>query len=325
MIIPATVDIEIVKGLCSADCPMCCIDETRWDRQIMTHNLFTKIIDSFGPDIDQIKKFVLCGIGEALLDKNIGSKIEYIRSKGVESVGIPTNASHLNTEVGTTILDAGVGEIVIGIDSLDKQVFEDIRKGLVFETIMANTHQYIDLRNAGDYKSKVMIRMISSERNVDDWDDYVQYWSEYLDFSKGDMLLYFPEHNWAEHNYPNATKVNLPGARTTSPYVSSNVNIDVDKCPYVWDKYNINVHGKVKLCCVDANASFFVLGNVLDSNPFELYNSAELSRIRNLMSHGSLQEIGPCSKCNIPITRAKRGFFDGHTLSNKYANDYTYS
>ena len=325
MAIPATIELEIVKGLCSADCPMCCIDETRWDKQIMTHDVFTRVIDSFGPNIEQIKKIILCGIGEPLLDRHIGSKIEYIRSKGVDSVSIPTNASHLNTKVGTTILDAGVGEVVIGIDSLNKQVFEDIRKGLIFETIMANTHQYIELRNSGDYNSKIMIRTISSERNVDEWNAYVEYWSDFLDFSKGDMLLYFPEHNWSEHNYPNATKVNLPGTRTASPYVSSTAIIDVAKCPYVWDRYNIDIHGNVKLCCVDANASFFELGNVLETDPVELDDGSELARVRNLMMEGRLQEIGPCARCDIPITRAQRGFFDGNTLSNKYANDYVFS
>ena len=325
MPIPTTIELEIVKGFCSADCPMCCIGETRWDKKIMTHDVFTRVIDSFGSNIDQIKKIILCGIGEALLDKHIGSKIEYIRSKGVESVGIPTNASHLNTEVGTTILDAGVGEVVIAIDSLKKPVFEDIRKGLVFETIMANAHRYIEIRNSGDYESKVMIRMISSERNVDEWNDYVQYWSEYLDFTKGDMVLFFPEHNWSEHNYPNATKVHLSGTRTASPHVDSNAPTEVERCPYVWDRYNIDVHGKLKLCCVDANATFFELGNVLDTDPVELDIGPELSRIRNLMTDGRLQEIGPCAGCNIPTTRAERGFFDGQTLSNKYANDYVYS
>ena len=325
MAIPTTIELEIVKGLCSADCPMCCIGETRWDRQIMTHDTFTRVIDSFGSNIDQIKTVILCGIGEALLDKHIGSKIEYIRSKGVESVGIPTNASHLTTEVGTTILDAGVGEVVIAIDSLNKQVFEDIRKGLVFESVMENTHRYIELRNSGNYESKVMIRMITSERNVDEWNDYVQYWSEYLDFSKGDMVLFFPEHNWSENNYPNATKVHLSGTRSASPDIGSNAIADTGKCAYVWDRYNIDVHGKLKLCCVDANSTFFDLGNVLDTDPVELDNNPELVRVRNLMDAGKIQDIGPCATCNIPVTRAERGFFDGHTLSNKYANDYVYS
>ena len=62
MAIPTTIELEIVKGLCSADCPMCCIGETRWDRQIMTHDTFTRVIDSFGSNIDDYTISVFCGI-----------------------------------------------------------------------------------------------------------------------------------------------------------------------------------------------------------------------------------------------------------------------
>ena len=70
MAIPDTIELEIVKGLCSADCPMCPIGETRWDRDIMNQETFTRIVDSFGSELSQIRKFILVGIGESLLDRH---------------------------------------------------------------------------------------------------------------------------------------------------------------------------------------------------------------------------------------------------------------
>ncbi|SVA99027.1 uncharacterized protein METZ01_LOCUS151881 [marine metagenome] len=322
--IPDTIELEIVKGLCSADCPMCSIGETRWDRDIMSQETFTQIIDSFGPSLEQIRRVVLVGIGEALLDKNRGSKIQYLKDRGIETVGIPTNASHLTTEVATTILESGLSEVIIGLDSMNKDVFEGIRKGLNFERILENTHKYIEIRDSGHYESAVMIRMITSDRNVTEWNDYVEYWSKYLDYSKGDMLLYFPEHNWSEHDYPNEVKINLPGTKAASPFVGEDVDLQSRRCAYVNDRYNIDVHGNLKLCCVDINASFFELGNVLDTDPVELDNSSVLAQIRELMSDGRIDEIAPCSKCDVPENRPLRGYFDGTVLSNKYANEYDY-
>ena len=324
MAIPSTIVLEIVKGLCSADCPMCPIGETRWDRDIMNQETFTQIVDSFGSELSHIRKFILVGIGESLLDKHLGDKIGYLKDRGIELVAIPTNASHLTAEMATTILDAGVDEMIIGIDSLQKEIYEDIRKDLVFEKILANTHQYIDIRNAGNYDSAIMIRMITSDRNVAEWDDYVRYWSEYLNFPKGDMLLYFPEHNWSEHDYPNEVRIDLPGSKAASPFVGDTVETDTRRCSYVSDRYNIDVHGNVKLCCVDINASFFDLGNVLETNPIELDNSPVLAGIRNLMESGNIGAIEPCAECNLPDTRPRRGYFDGQVLSNQYANEYDY-
>ncbi len=324
MSIPDTIELEIVKGLCSADCPMCPIGETRQDREIMSQETFIRIIDSFGSSLEQIRRVILVGIGEALLDKNLGLKIQYLKDQGIATVGIPTNASHLNDKVATTILESGVSEVIIGIDSLKKDVFEGIRKGLTFERVLNNTHRYIELRDSGNYDSTVMIRMITSNRNVDEWNNYVDYWSEYLDYSKGDMLLYFPEHNWSEHEYPNEVKITLPGTKAASPFIGEDVELESRTCPYISDRFSIDVHGNLKLCCVDINASFFELGNVLDSDPVQLDNSSILSELRKLMSDGRIQDIAPCAKCDVPDNRPLRGFFDGTVLSNKYANDYDY-
>ena len=298
MLLPEIIEIEIVKGLCSADCPMCCINETRFDKKIMTYEKFTEIVDSFGTNIENVKKVILCGIGEALLDKTLGPKIKYLKSKGIELICVPTNASHLTEDVATEILDAGIDELIIAIDSLKKEVFEGIRKGLVFEQIIKNTHRYIDIRDAGNYDSAVMIRMITSHRNVDEWDDYVEYWSKCLNFLKGDMFLRFPEHNWSEHDYPNA-------GLAIKPKIDHSI-----RCEYVSDRYNIDVNGQMKLCCIDVNADFFKLGNVLRNDPVELINSEQYNDIRRLMNDGKREEILPCSKCDTPNLRSRRTYSD---------------
>jgi len=298
ILIPEIIELEIVKGICSANCPMCSIGEVKKDSGIMTYEKFVEIIDSFGDNIKNIKKVILCGIGEALLDKGISKKIEYLIDKGVVNISIPTNASHLNSELSKKILDAGVGEVILAVDSLDKNTYEKIRKNLKFEIVIENIHKYIKMRDGGGYDSKIMIRMVTSHANSAEWNDYIKYWSQYLDFDKGDMLLHFPEHNWSEHDYPNAKIEKLQDQSGM-------------KCSYVSDRFNIDLYGNLKLCCLDVNASFYNLGNVLQNDPIKLYNSKVFNSIREAMDKGAIHDIRACKKCNIPIKRSKRGFYVG--------------
>ena len=45
---PNKIDIELVRGICTADCPMCSIDEARYNKKIMDDAMFESIINRFG-------------------------------------------------------------------------------------------------------------------------------------------------------------------------------------------------------------------------------------------------------------------------------------
>ena len=72
---PSQLEIEIARGFCSATCPMCSIDQTKYNKTIMKNDLFKSIIDSFGKHIYKIKHVNLVGLGEVLLDKKLHGKI----------------------------------------------------------------------------------------------------------------------------------------------------------------------------------------------------------------------------------------------------------
>ena len=136
MIIPKILEIEIARGFCTASCPMCSIDETKYNKSVMTFEKLKTIIDNFGEDIKHIEKIIFCGLGEVLLDKQLEKKIEYVKSKGVDYVSIPSNASLLTKKTSLKLLNSGLNEVLIGMDSMKKKLFEEIRKDLIFEEIL---------------------------------------------------------------------------------------------------------------------------------------------------------------------------------------------
>ena len=293
---PEKLEIELARGFCTASCPMCSIDETKYNKVVMKFEKFKAIVDSFGEHIDKINHVNLVGLGEVLLDKKLDEKIKYLKLKGVDHVSFPSNASLLDAATSKKILDAGLGEIIIGIDSMNKPIFEKVRRDLIFEEVLENTLSHIKVRDKYDYNSKIMIRMIINKDNSNEWNSYVKYWEKLLNFDKGDMILYFPEHNWSDHDYPNSEG---------KPKI---VKKDI-RCDYIYDRLCLDAHGNVKFCCIDINASFFGgIGNVLLMDPIEIFNSDYFVNSRRLMNEGEINKIKPCSTCNVPIQRSQRGY-----------------
>lgn len=297
MYFPEKIEIETVRGICTATCPMCSIEETRYNKIVMNMDKFKLLVDNFGENIKKIKRFNLVGLGETLADKKLDLKIKYLKDKGASYVAFPSNGSLLKEEMSEKILMAGLDEIIMGIDSLKKEKFEKIRRDLIFEEIIENTLSHINVRNKGNYDSKIMVRMILSNDNLNEWEEYINYWSKYLDYSKGDAVLYFKEHNWSEHDYPNSD-----GAPKTIEKSC--------KCTYVYDRLCIDAHGNVKLCCVDINANFFNLGNVFFQDPIEIFNNKQFQNFRKLMDRGEINKIKPCKSCDVPLHREDRGYFN---------------
>lgn len=298
MYIPQKLEIETVRGICTATCPMCSIEKTRYNKTVMNIDKFQAIIDSFKENINRVKRVNLVGLGETLADKRLPLKIKYMKKKSPSTyVAFPSNGSLLKEKMSIDILEAGLDEIIMGIDSLNKENFEKVRRDLIFEEVLENTINHISIRNKHNFNHKVMVRMIINKDNESEWEDYKKYWSKYLDFSKGDAVLYFREHNWADHEYENAVSAPKVIPKTC-------------KCYYIYDRLCIDGHGNVKLCCIDINADWFPLGNVLTTDPIKLFNSQLFTDFRTLMDKGEINKIKPCSTCDVPAERENRGFYN---------------
>ena len=253
----------------------------------MSNEVFETIITKFcDKNIGGIITINLVGIGESLLDPGLAAKISYARSMGFNSICVPTNVSLLDEKKSGELLDAGLAEVIFGIDSIEREVYERIRTNLNFEAVMQNAHRFIEMRDAGNYATKIYVRIIEQELTSKTDADYIAYWTKYLNVDNGDMVLRFPKHNWADSPLP----------------------IEKDcVCPYIFDRMVIDAWGNVQFCCIDVESDFFDLGNVLKDDPVELFNSETFTRTRNLMKDGKINDIAPCRHCDVPLKRLDRG------------------
>ena len=73
------------------------------------------------------------------------------KDNGINNTSIATNVSLLDEKKSREILEAGIGLVIMSIDSLKKEVFEKIRVRLNFEEVRDNAIKFFELRDKINY------------------------------------------------------------------------------------------------------------------------------------------------------------------------------
>lgn len=298
MIVPEHLQIEVVAGLCSAHCSMCTIDNIS-RKGIMSNEEFTVMLERFKPYADQIRHLSLFLMGEPLLDKRIADKVRIAREMGFRGIGFATNGSHLSEDMGRRLLEAGLDTIIFSIDGIKKETHEQIRPGINFDSITRNVLKFIEMRNESGH-TKVIVRMVKQESNIEEWEPYREYWEGKLNSKFGDQVSSFEIHNWAKDDADSQKRF-----QRLDEYSKANKIV----CSDLTERMVVLLNGDVTLCCVDEKGSHD-LGNVLEEDPISLYNGPTFQRYRKLMETGNLTKIDFCKNCQVILSRMERQFVE---------------
>ena len=247
--------------------------------------MFLRILERLIPYRERIEYLNIVGLGEATLDPDVYAKIRATKDAGFRQVSLPTNGGMLDEQRTSKLLDTGIDIVIFSIDSLIPDLFERIRPGLSFQRVIDNIHRFIQLRNEGKYATKICVRMIEQSLNENEWQPYTNYWSHYLALNRGDMVLRFPQHNWADSECVIPKSV---------------------PCLYIFDRITINASGMIQFCCIDVDASFYRLGSAFNDDPVRIFNGDVFSEARLLMKKGCINDLKHCSLCDVPLKRLRR-------------------
>jgi len=278
---PSYIEIETVNA-CNARCPMCTINDWERNYPIMNDDVFNKISNELIENKNYLKRISLYRDGEPLIDKKLAQRINKFKLAGINNTSIATNVSLLNKDRSRDILEAGLGLIIMSIDSLQKDVFEKIRVRLKFEEVLENAINFLKLRDKINPNCRVWIRMIRQESNQNEWNNYYNFWKKYA--SEKDRIYYHNIFNWGGQleNYKSIEKSfepNLP-------------------CVALWSLMVIFANGDVPLCNVDYNNKF-PTGNVMKNSIKEIWQSKVLNERREMHMSKNKKKISICENCNV--------------------------
>jgi len=294
-IIPKALQIEPIFG-CNANCTMCVINKpTNRKKMAMPMNIFKKIVDDITPYNDIIEQIDLFGLGEPLLDKNIIKKIRYLKKNRLKSVGISTNVELMDKYMQDQLLESGLDTIIFSIDSTKKEIHEKIRVNTNFERVIKNANSIIDKRNKHDYNIKFIFRYINQPNDTDGWEEYKNYWNSRINRNKGDQINIYNAHNWVGE-YP--LELN-----------KRSEDIETLECYQIFYRMTILSDGTVSMCSCDFLHPHISVGNVVDSNTIDIFNSKKMNDVRAVHLSGKKRTIKTCRQCIMLYSREKKVVF----------------
>ncbi len=281
LVFPRYFEIETVNT-CNARCPMCTIESWTRHSPVMDMGLFTKIADEIGEYAEQVRRVSLFKDGEPLLDKKLPLRIALLKESGVENVAIHTNVSLLDEKRGPALLEAGLDEITLSVDSLKKDVFEEIREGLNFEVVLENALRFIELRNRIRPSAEIRMRMIIQDSNKEEFPEYEAYWSDKL--ASHDRCFSHNIHNWGGQ---------LEGHKHVAASLQPRV-----PCVSLWSAMVIFADGDVPMCTVDFHNTH-PTGSVVENSIKELWDSSVMAERRQIHMEHRRGIFPNCLTCNV--------------------------
>lgn len=280
---PLHLDIE-TTNVCNLLCGMC-------PRTIQIDNgtyadIGTMNMDMYKRMIDEGSENGLCSVklsflGEPLLDNHICERIKYAKDHGIEEVMFNSNATMLTEEMSHNILESGIDSIYFSVDSTSREIFNRIRKGADYDTVVENIKNFVKIKDEGEYQHvQTRVSMTVMPSNEHEVEGFKNFWLPIVG------IVGFGE--WVEHCATSATYEDYnPDFVCSQPF---------QRITILWD-------GICTPCCVDDGRGY-ILGDVNKSTVKEIWNGERYKKLRNAQITGRYRDIDICSKCYYPFAKS---------------------
>jgi sulfatase maturation enzyme AslB (radical SAM superfamily) len=294
-LIPRRIVVETIFG-CNAACGMCVINHpTDRPKGIMPMDKFRALVDRLAPYRDSVDMFDLFGLGEPLIDPHIVERIAYVKAAGFRNLSFSTNAHLLSAERAQALLDVGLDTVIFSIDGFSRETHEAVRVRTDYDRVVNNCVGMIRQRDAGNYKTRFVVRFVRQPLNAHEWNDYQRFWQGVISFERRDVLIRYDVHNWSDQ---------VQGTVDNEDW--RDPQIDGEPCHHIFEKLVILANGAVALCFEDILKAQFRFGNAFEDDPIEIFNSARFDKIRKLHVAGKRCNLGICSGCMVLYNEPKR-------------------
>ena len=238
---------------CAAKCVMCPREKMIQPLEVMSQNLFEKIVrDAFK---ENIKTIDLCGYGDVFLDKGLIEKIKFAKELNPNcSIYVSTTGNAMHPKFFDAIVKY-VDIVKYSIYGLTKEIYEEVMGGIKFEKSMRN----IEDLSKFDSKRKVYTigNFIKLDENKHQMQDWIKTWQPRLN----------EVYVWKPHNFIDGRKY-----RDISNKKQETCGRPID------GPLNIAVNGKAHVCCFDYN-KHMIVGDSNSMTIDEIMKSKELNKI----------------------------------------------
>lgn len=261
---------------CNIYCPMCPREVYPQPKADMDDDVFERLVRESGETAEHM---MLIGLGEPLLDPKIYERIEFCHRHSVSTL-LSTNGTLLDEKAAARLLDTPLEQITFSFDGARKESFEIYRKGAKFERVRENFVRFARMKKERGSKLQIVVQMIRMEKNAGEVAEFLEFWSntpgvDQLRIKEDETNMLRPDagHEGSEWKHP---------------------------CHYLWrGPLYVKQNGDVFPCCQAyiMAGDRAAVGNLRETSLAEIWNSAEVRRMRRLHVDGRAGEIEICAKC----------------------------
>jgi sulfatase maturation enzyme AslB (radical SAM superfamily) len=244
----------------------------------MSFDLFCDVVDQLTKQ--KIIQLSLHLIGEPLLHPRIAEMVRYAKGKGLQHVRFATNATLLNDDISSDLIESGLDSLTVSMDTSTAGYY---CPGTTWEELFAgldqNVRQLITLRNRRGRKSpEVHMQIIHMAQTQLLIDEFVKKWQGITDRVTVQPLL-----SWAGH-----IKVPRKGRRRLV-------------CINHLTQGVVQWNGDASFCClyIDSQGdSEGILGNVAHTSLEDIFLGTRRREIIEAQLRGNYEAIPPpCKEC----------------------------
>lgn len=317
---PPLVQIALMHFICNSKCELCPVglanrgeyhppedsDEmARGKKAFFSFDIFSKVAREMGRHPWSILRFH--GRGEPLMHPHYVDMIRLAKASGIGTVTSFTNATLLDPAMAAEILAAGLDVIELSLDAASHQLYKELRGTEYFEKAVTNARVFITLRNAGSFRTRVIVSAVDSPKFQCEKDAFRKMWH-----ARADAVIFRPYHTYGGRLQPIAA---------CSPAAD-----DIVPCAQLWTRFSINPFGQVNACFNDWSDKEIVgdlcdpdrtIASIWRSEPFEEVRRASLA------GRGTLSCCKNCLATRAGWTQSyekllvKIGAWDQQTLSER--------
>ena len=275
---------------CNASCEFCPYPEIgHLSHGLMEEALFEKMITECEGEKDRVINILPYLMNEPLLDKNLISKVEFIKKKLPQTcVHFLTNGALLDDKTSQAILHSPLDWIGISFFGNDKESYEK-SMGMPYETVKKRVEEFVKKAVQERGENFVMITFFKWRQEEKEDLKSIDHWKKL-----GVKRITY--HQGGISRAGNARNFKAP------------VKMKMNRCNSIWAEKMLHVlyNGDVVLCCMDWRRRH-VLGNLNHQTIREIWNGKEYGEKRRVIR--GIKPLGQemiCSRCEMADERPKK-------------------
>jgi radical SAM protein with 4Fe4S-binding SPASM domain len=242
--------------------------------------ILTALSDAFG-----IKTVSLHRDGEPLLNRHLEDFVAAAANRGL-AVTLSTNATRATPERARALLAAGLRMANTDFCA-DPSVYESLRVGGRWSDARDGVRNFLEAAGAAGGDFRFVIKDLDardSEGRV--LPDRLRATRELFDPAT-ERLSVIPVH------FHNALGESASDLSRKGPRQRYNL------CHLPWVNMTIDWSGRVVACCRDLRSEY-ILGNILEQDPWSIWNGDAMRALRRALRRRRPQDINVCANCDLP-------------------------